>query len=124
MDDARQTEIAAGYSRLVRAAWADEKLADRLASSPREVLSEFGLAVPATAEIRLVRPAPPQRGAGAPLVETQLALWAEGQRSGIFELRVPQTPQLDTEELSEGDLATVAGGAFDAYLAPGVTWAF
>ena len=49
-----------------------------------------------------------QTGEGS--LDGQVSLWEDGQITGRFELHVPQTPQIDTSELTESDLDTIAAG--------------
>ena len=47
-------------------------------------------------------------------LDGQIALWEEGSITGRFELHVPQTPQIETSELSESDLEAIAAGTDDS----------
>jgi hypothetical protein len=49
-------------------------------------------------------------GRSEPSLDKQIALYEQGLASGRFELHVPETPQVDMAELSEGDLDGVAAG--------------
>ena len=42
--------------------------------------------------------------------DVQIALWERGLESKVYELHIPETPQVDTAELTEGDLDSIAAG--------------
>ncbi|MHB8340205.1 MAG: hypothetical protein ACYDB7_03405 [Mycobacteriales bacterium] len=108
MDAAERTSFISNYSKLLVGAWSDTGVADRLVADPKAVLSEFGLTVSKDARVTVVRQIPASHG--APDVDVQVRLWEEGQRTGSFEMHVPETPQIDMSELSESELEGVAGG--------------
>lgn len=108
MDTQDRTDFISGYTKLVLATWSDESLGDRLVSDPKSVLAQFGLNVPATASVTVVRQIPPDHG--EPDVDFQVRLWEKGLESGEFEMHVPETPQIDMEELSESELEGITGG--------------
>jgi hypothetical protein len=108
VDKQDRTDFISGYTKLVQAILSDEALGDRLVSDPKPVLAQFGLTVPASARVTVVRQVPPDHG--DPDVDYQVKLWEKGLESGTFEMYVPETPQIDTEELSESELEGIAGG--------------
>jgi hypothetical protein len=108
VDTQERTDFITGYTKLLLATWSDESLGDRLVANPKAVLGQFGLAVPASASVTLVRQIPPEHG--DPDVDFQVRLWEKGLTSGQFEMHIPQTPQIDTAELSDSELEGVTGG--------------
>lgn len=101
----RSTFLAA-YTRVLTNAWSSSDYAERLLSDPRSVLNEAGLVVPADASIEVTR----EIGGDANL-DAQIDLWEKGYETHAFVLHVPESPMIDTSELSEGDLAAVSGGS-------------
>ncbi|WP_336209443.1 hypothetical protein [Nonomuraea sp. LPB2021202275-12-8] len=110
MDARERAEFVNAYTRLLITAWTSEEFKARLESDTRSALAEVGLELPADAQVRLVH-VTPQPGAEAS-VDNQVALWEQGQDTGIYELHFTDTPQIDVSELSEGDLEQIAAGAF------------
>jgi hypothetical protein len=108
VDAQERTDFITSYTKLLLATWSDESLGDRLVDNPKEVLAQFGLNVPASAHITLVREIPAEHA--DPDVDVQVRLWQKGLESGEFEMHVPQTPQIDMEELSDAELEGVTGG--------------
>ena len=108
LDPRKRAEFVNGYTRALITAWSSEEYASKLTSSPREALAEAGLSIPENAEIVIVRTVPGGRHEGN--LEVQVELWETGLRTGRYEFHIPETPQIDMAELSEGDLADVAAG--------------
>jgi hypothetical protein len=108
LDQKARTEFVNGYTRALITAWSSETYAEKLASNPRAALAEAGLELPADAEIVIVRTAPEGHNEGN--LEVQVDLWEMGLATGRYEFHIPETPQVDVAELSEGDLADVAAG--------------
>jgi hypothetical protein len=102
-----RAEFVNSYTRLLITAWSSEEFAARLAADPRAAIAEVGLSVPDGAEVVVERELPP---AAEGSLDGQVSLWEDGQITGRFELHVPQTPQIDTSELTEADLDTIAAG--------------
>jgi hypothetical protein len=105
MEPRERAAFVSAYTKVLTAAWSNEAFAGRLSADPRAALAEQGLELPAGANITIIR-----ETAGDPDLEAQVRLWENGKVSGQYELRVPETPQIDTRELSEADLEAVAGG--------------
>ena len=103
-----RTEFVNAYTRILITAWSSEEFSAKLDSNPREALAEAGLEVPAGAAIQLVRNVP--EGAHDSNLDVQVCLWERGLETGTFEFHVPETPQIDMAELSEGDLDSIAAG--------------
>jgi hypothetical protein len=108
MESQERAEFVNAYTRVLLAAWSSEEFASRLEADPRAGLAEHGIVVPEDAEIDLVRTIPP--GDHEPSLDVQIDLWTRGIETGHYELHVPETPQVDTAELSESDLMGVAAG--------------
>jgi hypothetical protein len=113
MESQERAEFVNAYTRVLLAAWSSEEFASRLEADPRAGLAEHGIVVPADADINLVRTIPP--GHHEPSLDVQIDLWTSGIATGHYELHVPETPQVDTAELSESDLMGVAAGEVTIY---------
>ena len=107
MDAAERSQFVGGYTKLLTNAWSDEAYMQRVKSDPLQVLDEVGLKVPAGTKVTI------KDSAGEGNLDEQVNLWEQGLKSGDITLYVPQVPQIETAELSEGELAGVAGG--DSY---------
>lgn len=105
MESRERAAFVAAYTKVLTAAWSDDEFAAHLESNPRAALAEKGLEVPEGASVNIVR-----NIGGEPDLDAAVGLWEHGADSGIYELRVPNTPQIDTRELSEADLEAVSGG--------------
>jgi len=104
MDAAERSKFVGAYTKLLTQAWSDEAFMKRVRSDPRPALEELGLTVPAGTKISI------EDTKGEGNLDTQVSLWEEGIASGEVTLYVPEVPQIDTAELSESELANVAGG--------------
>ncbi len=104
------------YTRVLITAWSSEDYARKLSDAPAEALREAGVEIPANAQVVLVRTVPDGSNEGN--LDVQTELWERGLETGLYELHVPETPQLDTAELSEGDLAGVAAGDVNCCCCP------
>lgn len=109
MEAAERTAFVNAYTKLVITAWSDEAVMNRLKQDPLTVAKEYGLDIPAGGSVKLVSKIPTE-GDHSPELDVQLRLWDEGKQSGVYELHVPETPQLDTEELDEIELSGISGG--------------
>lgn len=105
MEPRERAAFVSAYTKILTAAWSNEAYAARLASDPVAALAEHGLTVPAQSSVRIIREV-----AGEPDLEAQVRMWENGKTTGTYELLVPNTPQIDTRELSEADLEAVSGG--------------
>jgi hypothetical protein len=111
-----RTEFVNSYTRALITAWSSEEFSAKLDSNPREALAEAGLEVPAGASIQIVRTVP--EGQHETNLDVQVALWEQGLESGTFEFHIPETPQIDMAELSEGDLDSIAAGDVNCCCCP------
>lgn len=104
----QRAEFVNAYTRALITAWSSEEYAQKLAQDPSTALREAGLELPAGAEIVLVRTVP--EGEYEPSLDAQVALYEQGLSTGRYELHIPETPQVNMAELSEGDLDAVTAG--------------
>ena len=98
-------DFVKGYTKVLTSAWSDEGFASRLESDPVAVLDENGLSVPAGTTVSIISET---QGGGD--LDDQFKIWEEGLSSGDVKLYVPAAPQVETGELSESELESVAGG--------------
>ena len=104
----QRAEFVNAYTRVLITAWSSEDFSNRLAQDPKAALAEAGLAIPAGANVEIIRTV--SEGAPEASLDSQVQLWEAGDASGHYVLWVPETPQIDMAELSEGDLDAVAAG--------------
>lgn len=109
MDSAERVAFVNQYTKLVITAWSDEAVMNRLKSDALTVAKDFGLDLPSGSSVKLVSEIPSD-GDHTPQLDVQIRLWDEGKKTGVYELHVPETPQLDTEELDEFELTSISGG--------------
>jgi hypothetical protein len=107
MDTAERAQFVRSYTKVLTNAWSDQAFLDRLKSSPKDTLAEYGLDV-GGASVSVVTEV---RGEGS--LDEQVELWEKGKSTGEITLFVPDIPQVETEELSDEALESVAGG--DSY---------
>jgi hypothetical protein len=107
MDAAERSKFVGAYTKLLTQAWSDEAFMKQVRSNPNQALEEVGLSVPAGTKVNI------QDSQGEGNLDEQVSLWEKGIASGEVTLYVPEVPQIDTAELSESELAGVAGG--DSY---------
>lgn len=105
MNDAERASFVGGYTKILANAWSDDAYRQRLMDGPKAALAENGLDVPEDATVTVVNSV-----AGDASLDEQVELWEAGEESGNYRLYVPTEPQVDTSELSEDELAAVAGG--------------
>jgi hypothetical protein len=108
LDPRARAEFINAYTRALITAWSSDEFAAKLTASPRIALAEAGLEIPADAEIVVVRTVPGGQHEGN--LEVQVELWEAGLANGRYEFHIPETPQVDMSELSEGDLADITAG--------------
>jgi hypothetical protein len=111
-----RAEFVNAYTRVLITAWSSEEFARKLETSTREALAEGGLELPGNAEVVLVRSIPDGRHEGS--LDVQIDLYEQGLATGRFEFHIPETPQVDVAELSEGDLDGVAAGDINSCCCP------
>jgi hypothetical protein len=103
-----RAEFVNTYTRVLITAWSSEDFSNRLGQDPKAALAEAGLAVPEGAQVDIVRSV--TEGSPEASLDSQVQLWETGIATGRYVLYVPETPQIDMAELSEGDLDAVAAG--------------
>jgi len=103
-----RAEFVNSYTRVLITAWSSEDFSNRLAQDPKGALTEAGLTIPANAQVEIIRSVTESSPEAS--LDSQVQLWETGIASGRFVLYVPETPQIDMAELSEGDLDAVAAG--------------
>ncbi|MDI2130069.1 hypothetical protein [Yinghuangia seranimata] len=108
LDPQKRAEFVNAYTRALINAWSSEEYAARLSTDPRSALAEAGLELPADAEVVIVRTVPDGKQDGN--LDVQVDFWEVGLATGRYEFHIPETPMVDTAELSEGDLSDVAAG--------------
>ncbi|GGS93594.1 hypothetical protein GCM10010156_59820 [Planobispora rosea] len=106
MNNQERAEFVNSYTRLLITLWSNDEFAQRLDTDSRSALSEVGLEVPDGAEIRIVRVEPTGEGS----IDNQVALWEAGETSGVYEIHITDTPQVDVSQLSEDELVQIAAG--------------
>lgn len=103
-----RAEFVNAYTRLLITAWSSEDFSNRLSQDPKAALAEAGLVIPANADLEIVRSVTENSPEAS--LDSQVQLWETGIESGRYVVYVPETPQIDMAELSEGDLDAVAAG--------------
>jgi hypothetical protein len=113
MSPQERAEFVNAYTQVLIAAWSDDRFSARLDTDPARALRECGIELPAGARIRVIRAIPDGEEEGS--LDAQIEAWDRGHETGRYEMHVPYTPQLDTSELTEGDLDSIAAGGSDTY---------
>jgi Protein of unknown function (DUF2477) len=108
MNPQERAEFVNGYTRVLITAWSSEEFASRLDSDPNSALRECGIELPAGATVELIRTIPEGEHDGS--LDVQIEAWERGLQTGHYHLHVPDTPQVNTSELTEGDLDSIAAG--------------
>ena len=103
-----RAEFVNAYTRVLITAWSSEDFSSRLGQDPKATLAEAGLVIPAGGTVEIVRTV--TEGSSEASLDSQVELWETGIAGGHYVLYVPETPQIDMAELSEGDLDAVAAG--------------
>jgi hypothetical protein len=110
MSPQERAEFVNAYTRVLITAWSDERFSAKLGQDPVNALRECGIELPAGATLDLVRTVPDGQDEGS--LDVQIEAWEHGRATGHYSLHVPYTPQLDTVELTEGDLDSIAAGMY------------
>jgi hypothetical protein len=113
MDAQQRSQFVDAYTRLLITTWSSEEFANRLTSDMQGALTEVGLEVPANATVERIREVPEgrqqtERGG----LDVQITEWERGLETGHYYLYIPDTPQVDISELSEGDLEGIAASSY------------
>lgn len=101
-------EFLRAYAQLLAAAWTDDDFAARLDESPSDAVREFGIEVPVGATLTVLREIPD--GAPSGSENGAITLWEAGELTGDYVLSVPDSPVVDSSELSDDDLLGLAAG--------------
>ena len=106
-----RADFVGGYTRALINAWSTEEFAAKLDADPKAALVEVGIVIPDNAEVLV------DRGVAGPAadnqqgsLEDQVQMYVEGQTTGVYRFSIPADPQIETDELSEEDLAGMAAG--------------
>ena len=115
LSENEKTEFVDAYTKALVTSWSSEEFTARLESDPRSALAEVGLSIPADARIQIVRTIPDEPVQAQPSgqkghLDRQIALWQVGLDTGYFEVYIPETPQVDTSDLTAAELEDVAAG--------------
>jgi hypothetical protein len=108
MDPQQRTDFVDAYTRVLITTWSSVEFAARLDQDMRGALAECGLEVPAGAIVERVRDMPEVQDEGG--LDIQIDAWQRGLETGHFYLHIPETPELDISELTEGELEGIAAG--------------
>lgn len=100
-----RAEFVNGYTRVLIATWTNEEFAQRLDSHPAAALRECGIELPAESVIEVLRTVPD--GEQEANLDVQIEAWERGFETGRYLLHVPDTPQIDTAELTGSDLDSI-----------------
>jgi hypothetical protein len=104
LSDEERADFIGGYTRALINAWTTEEFAAKLDVDPKAALVEAGIVIPDNAEVRI------DRGLAGPSADNQQGSLDEGRTTGVYRFSIPADPQIDTNELSEEDLAGMAAG--------------
>ncbi len=94
------------YTQLLVSSWSDEDFARRLREEPAVVAAEAGLLLGSDTEVVVVETGDGEAGDLA----TYYQEFTAGVSAGRVELVIPAAPRVDLRELTNEDLADVAGG--------------
>ena len=119
--DQQKEAFIDAYTKALITSWSSEEYAAKLESDPRAAFAEAGLELPADATIEVVRnlgerttpdgdPSEASTESQGGSLDLQVNLYEKGLETGHYEFHMPETPQVDTSELSLDELADVAGG--------------
>jgi hypothetical protein len=106
MNAAARAAFVASYERLVTRVWSDPDVDALLEQEPRALMARYGLVLPASVSVAVVRHAPNAPSDLGRLV----AAWEDAPSSGRFALVVPPAEAEDDGELDERELDTIVAG--------------
>lgn len=120
MNENEKREFINAYTKALVTSWSSEEYAERLQSDSRAALAEAGLEVPADARLEIIRTVPEDADTNATNghLDRQVALWQVGLDTGLYQVYIPDTPQVDLESLDLEDLEAVAGGDINCCCCP------
>jgi hypothetical protein len=106
MNPGARAAFVAAYGRLVTSVWSDPEQELLLERDPRALMAQYGLMLPATVRIEVVRHVQDAE----PDLDAQVAAWENAPASGHFALVVPATDADDDVELAEHELDGIVAG--------------
>ena len=107
MDTREREEFVRAWGGVLMRSWEDDDFKARLHADPKAVLMEAGLPMQDDATVTLEAP-PADAG---PDLDRQIELFAEGRDSGSYTFYIQDSNQLQTQEITEQELDSVAAGA-------------
>jgi hypothetical protein len=111
LSDEERADFIGGYTRALINAWSTEEFAAKLDVDPKAALVEVGIVIPDNSEVRVDRGlAGPSADNQPGSLEDQVQMYDEGRTTGVYRFSIPADPQIETNELSEEDLAGMAAG--------------
>jgi hypothetical protein len=110
MSPRERAEFVNAYTRVLITTWSDDQFAGRLEEDPPAALRECGIDLPAGASVQIVREIADGEQEGS--LDVQIEAWEHGTETGRYSLYVPGTPQVETAELTEADLDSIAAGLY------------
>jgi hypothetical protein len=111
LTEEERADFIGGYTRALINAWSTEEFAAKLDADPKAALVEVGIVIPDNAEVLVDRGvAGPSADKQEGSLEDQVQMYAEGRTTGVYRFSIPADPQIETNELSEEDLAGMAAG--------------
>jgi hypothetical protein len=106
MEPSDRAIFVAAYSKLVAEVWAEPDKERILAENPRSLLHQYGLRVPATVTIEVVR----DSGDAEPDLGVQVDAWEHAPQRGRLLLYVPSVDPISDVQLGEHELDSVVAG--------------
>lgn len=106
MDASDRTKFITAYSRLVADVWADPEKERQLEADPRSFIAQYGLRVPETVNVVLLR----DIGEAEPDLDQQVQTWIQAPERGELVLVVPALTPVSQSELTEYELDDVVAG--------------
>ena len=106
MNPGARAAFVAAYGRLITGVWSDPELELLLERDPRDVMAQYGLALPGQVSIELVRNGPGTEHSLDELVAT----WENAPDSGHFTLVIPATDVEGDGDLAEHELDAIVAG--------------
>jgi hypothetical protein len=110
MSPRERAEFVNAYTRVLITTWSDDAFAGRLEADPAAALRECGIGLAAGVSVEIVRVIGEGEQEGS--LDVQIEAWERGAETGRYSLYVPGTPQIDTAELTEADLDSIAAGLY------------
>lgn len=106
MDPGSRAAFVAAYGRLVADVWSDPDRELELVQDPRGLMARYGLAIPESVRIDVIRDV----GDADPDLDSLVMSWESAASAGHFPLVVPVIEEEDDLELAEHELDNVVAG--------------